>query len=139
MISKFIWMNKICKVWQKQPQLLMIMPLLIYKNHFDKNKNNGSPKSNSFGGKNPKGNVSTSSPSGQNSQVSSQSDSMGKKPTNSCIPTCGHCRKCGHVMYPYIEFMSIKFDFWSCSGGNLTCFAKKVQLYCWAMIWQVVG
>ena len=71
---------------------------LTHKNHFGRNKNNGSSKSNSFGGKNPQGNVLTNSPSAQNSQASSQSDSMGKKPTKSFIPTCGHCGKRGHVM-----------------------------------------
>ena len=71
---------------------------LTHKNHFGRNKNNGSSKSNSFGGKNPPGNVLRNSPSAQNSQASSQSDSMGKKPTKSFIPTCGHCGKRGHVM-----------------------------------------
>ena len=71
---------------------------LTHKNHFGRNKNNGSPKSNSFGGKNPQGSVSTNSPSAQNSQASSQSDSMGKIPTKSFIPTCGHCGKRGYVM-----------------------------------------
>ena len=55
---------------------------LTHKNHFGRNKNNGSPKSNSFGGKNPQGYVSTNSPSAQNSQASSQSDSMGKNQQN---------------------------------------------------------
>ena len=55
---------------------------LTHKNHFGRNKNNGSPKSNSFGGKNPQGNVSTNSPSTQNFQASSQSDNMGKNPQN---------------------------------------------------------
>ena len=55
---------------------------LTHKNHFGRNKNNGSPKSNYFSGKNPQGNVSTNSPSAQNFQSSSQSDNMGKNPQN---------------------------------------------------------
>ena len=43
---------------------------LIHQNHFGRNKNNESPKSNSFGGKNPQGNVSTNIPNDQNSQAS---------------------------------------------------------------------